>query len=85
MATKSVDVDIDLSDFDTNEILSELEDRYKSKYITEKQKQEIYEFAEEIVPAKIKIVSLADKMKLEHIEQCFDKYSLEEIQTLLSK
>jgi hypothetical protein len=85
MPTKSVDVDIDLSEFDTDEILSELIDRYKSKYTTESQKQEIYEFAEEIVPAKIKIVSLADKMKLEHIEQCFDKYSLDEIQALLTK
>jgi len=82
-----VSVDVDLDDFDTDEICSELVRRiksYGSKQLTEKQKNELKDEVSELwhklnfnVPSQqeIKIASLDDKMKLDFLATIWDKYN----------
>ena len=85
----SISVDIDLADFDLDEILEELEDRYNSYYRRVTNKKEIDDFIK-----KMKIdcesndnlnLSLLDKMKLDLVTQNLDKITLNDLETLILK
>lgn len=91
-----VSVDVSISEFDTYELVDELIDRLKSsrksKQISEKQKQELAEELKDMFKFfKLNIVNeidtslLVDKMKLEHIIEVFNKYSINDLETRLPK
>lgn len=89
MANKSVTtnvyVEFDMDDFDTSEIIDELQIRKNKSDITTKELQSIAD----IVGFKtgqddsIKIQSLSDKIKFEHICKIFNKYSSQQIESAL--
>ena len=85
----SISVDVSLDDFDLDEILEELEDRYNSYYRRVTNKKEIDDFIK-----KMKIdcesndnlnLSLLDKMKLDLVTQNLDKITLNDLETLILK
>lgn len=89
-----VNVEIDLDEIDTNELVEECCRRLKKegsrKSLTDKQKKELkesyYELAEvlSMTPSKgIDIKTLSDKIKYEHLSNVFEKYSLTQIQSKL--
>ena len=83
----SISVDVSLDDFDLDEILEELEDRYNSYRNAEKNQKEINEFIK-----KMKIdceendnwnLSILDKMKLDLFTQNLDKITLNDLELLI--
>ena len=83
----SISVDVSLDDFDLDEILEELEDRYNSYYNSEKNQKTINEFIK-----KMKIdceendnwnLSILDKMKLDLFTQNLDKITLNDLELLI--
>lgn len=84
----SISVDVDLEDFDLNEILEELEDRYNSYYNSGKNKKIINDF---IVRMKIDCeqdfnvnnLSLIDRIKLDFLISNIDKIKLNDLERLI--
>jgi hypothetical protein len=84
----SISVDVDLSDFDLDEILDELEYRYNSKWKDkEKNQKQINEFIK-----RMKIdcedegcnnLSLLDKMKIDFVINNLDKIKLNDLENLI--
>jgi len=83
----SISVDIDLDDFDLNEILDELEDRYNSYRNKEKNQKQINEFIK-----RMKIdceeensinLSLLDKMKIDFLMNNLDRIKLNDLENLI--
>jgi len=83
----SISVDIDLDDFDLNEILCELEDRYNSYRNKEKNQKQINEFIK-----RMKIdceeensinLSLLDKMKIDFLMNNLDRIKLNDLENLI--
>jgi len=85
----SISVDVDLDDFDLDEILEELEDRYNRNGIRGKNnKTEIYDFIkrmkidfEDVLP--LENLSLLDKMKIDFLTQNLDKIKLQDLESLI--
>lgn len=82
MAT--IDVEIDIDEFDTDEIVSETINRIGSKWnkVSDEQLKELRE-ALNIPNAHFRTPSLRESLKYEHLVEIFEQYSLEEIQELL--
>ena len=84
----SISVDVDLVDFDLNEILEELEERYNSYYNSAKNKKIINDF---IVRMKIDCeedfnvnsLSLIDRIKLDFLINNIDKIKLNDLEKLI--
>jgi hypothetical protein len=83
----SISVDVSLDDFDLDEILEELEDRYNSYYIRESNQKEINKFIK-----KMKIdceendilnLSILDKMKIDLLMQNLNKITLNDLENLI--
>ncbi len=85
MATVEVEVDID--EFETYELVSEIVRRISKrnrKGISDEQKKELKTALEnEKEENVIEIKTLEDKMKMEHLENVWRKYSLADLQNLL--
>ena len=92
MATITTDVEFDLEDIDTYELVNELVDRigqFKRKKLSERQIESLradfaelaekLNFTETILPIK----TLDDKLKIEHLSNVWGKYSLSQIENLL--
>lgn len=93
----SVTVDVDLSEFDLDEIVSELIERLESKYksrkdkVSEKNSTELKGVVKELfellfqTPSTdtIKIISLDDQLKYNHLAKVFEKYTCAEVEILL--
>lgn len=85
----SISVDVDLEDFDLDEILEELEDRYNRNGIRGKNnKTEIDDFIkrmkidfEDVLP--LENLSLLDKMKIDFLTQNLDKIKLQDLESLI--
>jgi hypothetical protein len=85
----SILVDVDLDDFDLDEILEELEDRYNRNGIRGKNnKKEIDDFIkrmkidfEDVLP--LENLSLLDKMKIDFLTQNLDKIKLQDLESLI--
>jgi hypothetical protein len=85
----SVTVDVDLDDFDLDEILEELEDRYNKNGIRGKSNQiEINDFIkrmkidfEDVLP--LQNLSLLDKMKIDFLTQNLDKIKLSDLENII--
>ena len=84
----SINVDVDLCDFDLYEILRELESRYKSNFSSKKDnKEKIDDFIKKMKiddDTSVKI-SILDKMKIDFLAQNLNKISLNDLETLLIK
>ena len=85
----SILVDVDLDDFDLDEILEELEDRYNRNGIRGKNnKQEIDDFIkrmkidfEDVLP--IQNLSLLDKMKIDFLTNNLEKIKIKDLENLI--
>lgn len=89
-----IEVDIDMDDIETEDLVDEICNRittYKTrKKLTEDDKKKIRGLLEPLVKElglspleDLKIRTLDDKMKMEHIISIFNKYSINEIQNKL--
>ena len=83
----SISVDVDLDDFDLDEILEELEERYNSYRNSNKNQKQINEFIK-----RMKIdceendnlnLSILDKMKIDFLMQNLNKNTLNNLENLL--
>jgi hypothetical protein len=84
MATIRVDVDIDLDEFDLDDLLEEIEDRYNSK--SKKNKKEIEDWANDVFKIEsftnIRL-SLLDQMKIDFLMHNLDKITLNNLENLI--
>lgn len=87
-----IEVDVDLDDFDTYELLRELKSRIRRfgrKGLTESQlkelKADLLEANKElgILLDGIEIKTLEDKMKIEHLGRVWDKYTFYQLENQL--
>lgn len=79
----SVTVDVSIDEFDTDELLEELSDRYNSKFDTHS-KKEIEDWLEDFKPDYgFELSSVIDKIKMEFIIENFSKLNLEDLQKLV--
>jgi hypothetical protein len=94
MAYVSVDVDIDMDDIDTDDLVDECCRRLRKaggrKSLSDNEKKELKEsFAElgealSMIPIEsIEVKTLDDKMKYEHLAKVFNKYNSFDIERLL--
>jgi hypothetical protein len=85
----SISVDVDLDDFDLDEILEELEDRYnRNGIIGKNNKQEIDDFIkrmkidfEDVLP--LQNLSLLDKMKIDFLTNNLEKIKLQDLENII--
>ena len=79
----SVTVDVSLDDFDLDELLEEIEDRYN--YKKSRDKQQIEEWAKELFEIErfdIQL-SLLDTMKIDFLMQNLDRIKLNDLENLI--
>jgi hypothetical protein len=90
--TTEVEVEFDIEDFDTYELVSELSNRigrFKRKALTERQveslKSDFYELAQKLgfIDNGLTVKTLDDKIKAEHLAKVWNKYQSWEIEKLL--
>lgn len=90
----NIDVDIDLDEFDTNDLIEELEDRIKtersgSKGFGDRQRNRLIKMLRELKYGDVAPVtskggtSLLDQMKIEVLLEAKEKYSLDQLKSLL--
>lgn len=91
-----IQVDVDLDDIDTCDLADELASRLKIAIKRAKHQQkfdevkELLSECEQLVCAAnatkigFPIQSLEDKMKIEHLQEVWNKYSLSQIQSILA-
>jgi phenylpyruvate tautomerase PptA (4-oxalocrotonate tautomerase family) len=88
-----IQVDIELDEFDTDDLVQELTSRIKAsgrKRLTDKQKAELMEDLKDLYRAlgladdsAISVKTLDDKMKIEHLSSVWNRYSSSEIEQRL--
>ena len=82
----SISIDVDLADFNLDEILDELEDRYNSYYRRDLNRKEINEFIKrmkiEAGEMDILNLSLLDKMKIDYLKNNLNKISLNDLEKI---
>ena len=94
MAYVTVDVDIELDEFSTEEIINELINRLEktarnSTAMSQKQKDRLRVELEDLnkklfdTKSDLPIVSLNDRMKVEHLRSVWDKYPPQELECRL--
>ena len=83
-----INVDIDLDEFDLDDLIHEVLNRLRKA--TPKQKKELKDEAIEILEAVdeksdtlIEVKSLDDKIKYEHLKKVFNKYSTPQLEALI--
>jgi hypothetical protein len=78
----SITVDVDLDDFDTDEILDEIEHRYNRKYGLDKKL--IQEWAEDFLEVeKPQTLTVIDQMKLDFFMENFHRIKLNDLENLI--
>jgi len=85
MGHKTIEVEVDLYEFDTDDIVDELVERITRsgrKQLTDKQKQQLldsiqplFEELNTLSEAGIKINTIDDEMKRDHIAKVWNKYT----------
>lgn len=94
MPTVLVNVDVDLDDIDTDDLVDEMCRRIKQSYgkksLSDKEKNQIRSAFAELWTAisfntfdKIEIKTLDDKMKYEHLSKVFGKYNSSQIEEMI--
>lgn len=79
-----VQIDVDLDEFDTDELIDELHRRLKSKWTSDSEKKDILAFGK--IPQQVlnmEVKTVYDQLKLEHVADRIQNYSLEDLQRLL--
>jgi hypothetical protein len=79
----SVTVDVSLDDFDLDELLEEIEDRYN--YKSGRDKEEIEEWAKDLFEIErfdVKL-SMVDQMKIDFLMKNINKINLEDLEKLI--
>ena len=84
----SISVDVDLDDFDLDEILDELEDRYNSYRNKEKNQKKINEFIKKMKidceeDSTFQNKTLLDEMKIDFLNQNLDRIKLSDLENLI--
>jgi hypothetical protein len=84
----SISVDVDLDDFDLDEILDELEDRYNSYRNKEKNQKQINDFIKKMKidceeDSSFKNETLLDEMKIDFLKNNLDKIKLSDLENLI--
>ena len=86
----SISVDIDLDDFDLDEILDELEDRYNSYRNKEQNQKKINEFIKKMKidcseedENSLTSKNLIDELKINFIKENIDKINLSDLEKLI--
>ena len=78
----SITVDVDLDDFDTDEILDKIEHRYNRKYGLDKKL--IQEWAEDFLEVeKPQTLTVIDQMKLDFFMENFHRIKLNDLENLI--
>lgn len=81
MAYVSVNVDVDLDEFDLDELLDEVSDRYESK----KNKEEIEDWANDLFEIeKPKNLCLIDQIKIDFLIKNLDRISINDLEKILA-
>ena len=94
MGYKRIEVDFDLDDFDTDELVDELISRinqtWSRKQLTDLQKKQLLEtiepLFEELSPiheAGLEINTLDDEMKRDHLVKVWNKYTSSQLEQLI--
>jgi len=84
----SISVEVDLDDFDLDEILDELEDRYNSYRNKEKNQKQINDFIKKMKiecddDSPFQNKTLLDEMKIDFLSKNIDKISLNDLENLI--
>jgi hypothetical protein len=84
----SISVDVDLDDFELDEILDELEDRYNSYRNKEKNQKIINEFIKRMKidceeEGKYKNMSIIDNIKIDFLLNNLNKITLNDLENLI--
>lgn len=83
MATITTDIDVDLDEFDLDEILDEIHDRYNHKNASKKDRKSIEEFINEWKDeSKAKIHTINDQLKMHYFIANFEKISLTDLENI---
>jgi hypothetical protein len=77
MGQKMVEVDVDLDDFDLDELLEELRDRIENKLNGKKNKEDILDFFDDLIPSKSLNSTMVDDWKDELWPMIKEKFSIE--------
>lgn len=80
-----VRVEVDLDEFDLDELLNEIDDRYISKYCAVRDKQQIEKWAKELFDIERFDISLSllDQMKIDLLMNNLNKITLNDLEKLL--
>ena len=86
----SISVDVDLDDFELDEILDELEERYNSYYRKEKNQKEINAFIKRMKidceeEGSNKNMSIIDNIKVDFLLNNLHKITLNDLENILNK
>jgi hypothetical protein len=86
----SISVDVDLDDFELDEILDELEDRYNSYYRKEKNQKEINAFIKRMKidceeEGSNKNMSIIDNIKVDFLLNNLHKITLNDLEKIVNK
>lgn len=85
MATVRVEVDLD--EFDLDELLDEIDDRYSSKYCKSTDKEQIENWAKDLFEIERLnnnvALSLLDTMKIDFLMRNIDKIKLNDLENLI--
>jgi hypothetical protein len=86
----SISVDVDLEDFELDEILDELEERYNSYYRKEKNQKEINAFIKRMKidceeEGSNKNMSIIDNIKVDFLLNNLNKITLNDLENIVNK
>jgi hypothetical protein len=82
----SVTVDVDLDDFDLDELLDEIEYRYNSNYCKSSDKEKIEDWAKDLFDIERfnnTRLSMLDQMKIDFLMQNLDRIKLNDLENLI--
>jgi hypothetical protein len=80
MAHISVDVDVDLDDFDLDDVLDNIDSRYK---YDKDQRRDIDDWLNSFNKVSFKTTSLLDEMKIDFLRNNLDKITLNDLENLI--
>lgn len=80
MASISVDVDVNLEDFDLDDILDELDDRYK---YSDDSRREIDDWLNQFSKFPLKTTTILDEIKIDFLRNNLDKIKLSDLENLI--
>lgn len=86
MAYVTVEVDVEMDEFDLDEILDELENRWNCRRKKKENREQITEFFNDLVLCDVvvaKNMSIVDSIKVDFIKNNLDKISINDLENLI--